>query len=134
MAISRKSYITVLELNEILNGSYSDDDDTKQLIYEASELISYHTLGKSDFVIEDSDSENNLKLATGYQVDYLSNNAMIDDDYDNGSVSIGRYSTSSNDSGNSEYKKIAPKCNRYLMNAGLLYRGADNHISYSDYD
>jgi len=134
MAISRKSYITVLELNEILNGSYADDDDTKQLIYEASELISYHTLGKSDFVIEDSDSENNLKLATGYQVDYLSNNAMIDDDYDNGSVSIGRYSTSSSDSGNSEYKKIAPKCNRYLMNAGLLYRGADNHISYSDYD
>ena len=133
MAVSRKQYISVDELNEIVNGDYADDNETLQLIYEASELISYHTLGKSDYVTVDSDVENLLKLATGYQVDYFANNVMIDDDYDTGSVSLGRYSVNEGTSGVAEYKKVAPKCNRYLMQAGLLYRGADYRMtSYID--
>lgn len=124
MTISRKQYITVAELNEILNATYDDNADTLQLIYEASEMIAYHTMDKSDYVTDETQL-NLLKLATAYQVDYLNDNEYIDSDYGNAGASLGRYSTGQASSGSEEWKKIAPKCNRYLNMANLLYRGAD---------
>jgi hypothetical protein len=64
---------------------------------------------------------NELKLATAYQVEYMKTG--IDDEYSSmgQSISIGKYSESSN-SNTSEYIKICPKSQRYLIMGGLLRR------------
>lgn len=138
MAITRIEYITIEELNEILGTSYpTNDDAVALLIKEASEIIDFHTLKRSSVTFNANSDEysiNNLKLATAYQVKYMQDNGMIDDDYEeNGeSFGLGRYSKSSGTSTNSankEWKKIAPKCNRYLQLANLLYRGLNGNIS-----
>ena len=142
MAITRKEYITVAELNEVLFTSFPDDNDTKKLIIEASELISYHTLKLSDVLFNETNPNvsrlDNLKIATAYQVEYFNNFVDVDSEYEeNGeSFGLGRYSNSvsgggSGNGGIKEWKKIAPKTNRYLQLADLLYKGADRGISRS---
>ena len=132
MPITRKQYITVAELNEVLFTSFADDTETNKLIIEASELISYHTLTKSDVIFEDvTDFRLDLlKIATSYQVQYFDDNSLIDSDYSdtNNSITLGRYSTSKSvetDASREEWRKIAPKTNRYLLEAGLLFRGLE---------
>ena len=133
MAITRLEYITVAELNEILNASFVDDTTTEQLIIEASELIEYATVKRSNHVFENNTDYrlNNLKLATAYQVAYNDDHFNIDTNYEeNGtSFSLGRYSKNQGGTGSAdvkEWKKIAPKTNRYLFLGGMLYAGADS--------
>jgi hypothetical protein len=126
MAILRKQYITVIELNEILNSVYADNATTNQLIIEASELISYHTVGKSDYVTVDPQL-NYLKLATAYQVSF-SEDAIDEYEVVGDSFGLGRLSQSNGGASNdraSEWKKISPKANQYLSLACLLYKGCD---------
>ena len=132
MAIIRLEYITVVELNEILNASFADNADTEQLIIEASELIEYHTVSRSTFIFDNDTAEplNYLKLATAYQVAYNDDNFNIDTEYEEtgSSFGLGRYSKNNGGSGGSdvkEWKKIAPKTNRYLTLGGMMYAGAD---------
>jgi len=125
MAILRKQYITYNELNEILDTSYSEKD-VHQLIIEASELISYHTVGKSDYVTTDPQL-NYLKLATAYQVSF-SEDAIDEYEVVGDSFGLGRLSQSNGGASNdraSEWKKISPKANQYLSLAYLLYKGCD---------
>ena len=117
--ITRSQYITVPELNTIINESYSDDADTIQKIYEASELIKQYCFKWQSNVDYTTDTApNNLKLATAYQVKYMVENPNIDDEYAGASksVSIGRTSenVSFGSNGSQEYRKIAPKAVRYL--------------------
>jgi len=134
MAITRKQYITVAELNEVLGTTYADDATNNLAIKEASELISYHTNTRSDVLFEATNPNveqlDNLKIGTAYQVQYVFDNQFIDDDYEdvNDSISLGRYSTSSSGGSSTagaskEWKKVAPKTNRYLLLANLRYTG-----------
>ncbi len=129
MAITRSQYVTVEELNTILGTSYSDDSTTALLIYEASELIKSHCydwvkISEDDYTTVTA--PNNLKLATAYQVQFNSENEGNDFEYAGASksVSIGKTSekTSFGSSGSQEFRKIAPKTQRYLIQSGLLNR------------
>jgi len=132
MAITRSEYITVLELQEILNDDgtlYPDDDVTTLKINEASETIKAHAyrfvnISEDDYTTDTA--PNDLKLATAYQVKYNDDNPAIDDEYASGndSETVGRTSIVSNtgESGAIEYKKIAPKSQRYLIQGNLIVR------------
>lgn len=122
MAITRTQYITVAELNEILGVStYTNSDLIK--IYEASELLEYF-MNNQYVEYDTSDAPNELKLATAYQVQY--NEGIDDNSYDssNEGYSLGKFSSNNSNSGsyNGEYKKIAPKSRRYLVEGGLTRR------------
>ncbi len=122
MAITRTQYITVAELNEILGVSiYTDDDLLK--IYEASELLEYF-MNNPYVEYDTSDAPNELKLATAYQVQYM--DSIDDNSYDSSSegYSLGKFSSNNSNGGtyNGEYKKIAPKARRYLVEGGLTRR------------
>lgn len=122
MAITRTQYITVAELNEILGVStYTNDDLLK--IYEASELLEYF-MNNSYVEYDTSDAPIELKLATAYQVQYMDN--IDDNSYDSSSegYSLGKFSSNNSNGGtyNGEYKKIAPKSRRYLVEGGLTRR------------
>lgn len=119
----RSEYITIAELNEILGTSYTEDN--KRDIYEASELIDYHTRGSSERYNTES-APKSLKLATAYQVEYNLNNPGLDDEWSSGtlSVSTGKTSVSSStgETGSAEYKKVSPKAHRELKKGGLINR------------
>ena len=122
MAITRTQYITVGELNEVLGSTYTDDAATLLLINEASETLENHMLNPTTYDVSSATDE--LKLATAYQVAY---EQEIDTNvYSSGSETItaGRTSISSNtgELGTTEYKKISPKAQRYLIKGKLLYR------------
>lgn len=122
MAITRTEYITVAELNEILGVStYTEDDLLK--IYEASELLEYF-MNNPYTEYDTSDAPNELKLATAYQVQY--NEGIDDNSYDssNEGYSLGKFSSNNSNSGgyNGEYRKVAPKARRYLVEGGLTRR------------
>lgn len=122
MAITRTQYITVAELNEILGVStYTNDDLIK--IYEASELLEYF-MNNPYVEYDTSDAPNELKLATAYQVQYM--DSIDDNSYDSSSegYSLGKFSSNNSNGGtyNGEYKKIAPKARRYLVEGGLTRR------------
>lgn len=124
MAITRTQYITTDEYNEITGGTATDLE-----IYESSELLEYHMRNTNDYEKDDTNGNiapNELKLATAYQVKYNQDNDGIDDSYanGNGSFSIGKYSESNStgEKGTTEYKKIAPKADRYLILGGLINR------------
>ena len=122
MAITRTQYITVAELNEILGVStYTNDDLIK--IYEASELLEYF-MNNSCVEYDTSDAPNELKLATAYQVQYME--SIDDNSYNSSSegYSLGKFSSNNSNGGtyNGEYKKIAPKARRYLVEGGLTRR------------
>jgi len=122
--MTRLQYITVDELQEVLCDSgeiYPNDESTLSKIYEASELLHQHCFRLNDY---DTDTApNNLKLATAYQVQYNDENSDIDNSYAgaSSSVSIGKTSesTSYGGSGSQEFRKIAPKSQRYLKDTGL---------------
>jgi len=122
MAITRTQYITVAELNEILGVStYTNDDLIK--IYEASEFLEYF-MNNPYAEYDTSDAPNELKLATAYQVQYM--DSVDDNSYDssNEGYSLGKFSSNNSNNGNfnGEYKKIAPKVRRYLVEGGLIRR------------
>jgi hypothetical protein len=122
MAITRTQYITVAELNEILGVStYTNTDLIK--IYEASELLEYF-MNDPYNEYDTLDAPTNLKLATAYQVQY--NEGIDDNSYDssNEGYSLGKFSSNNSNGGsyNGEYKKIAPKSRRYLVEGGLTRR------------
>jgi len=118
MAIERTQYITIEELNEILDVStYEASDEIK--IYEASELIKYQMRDRANSY-DTINAPLNLKLATAYQVSF--NEENDDNSYDNESFAIGKFSTSGNTSSKSLYNKISPKSRRYLIDGGLTRR------------
>jgi hypothetical protein len=126
MSITRTSYITVAELNEILGVStYTDTDLIK--IYEASEILKSFMFDSTDNngnEYDTSTAPTNLKLATAYQLKYMEEND--DDSYDSSSngFSLGKFSqnSSNNTPYNGEYRKISPKSRRYLVDGGLIRR------------
>jgi len=131
MAITRSQYVTVSELQEILNdkSSYLNNAETLLKIYEASETLKAHCyswslISASDYTT--ATAPNDLKLATAYQIQYNDNNLGIDDDYagSSSSYSLGKFSESVGITGNGtqEFQKIAPKAQRYLVQSGLLTR------------
>jgi hypothetical protein len=133
MAITRSQYITVDELQEILNDDgtlYPNNcDGTTNKIYEASELIKAHCWDWSEISADDyttATAPNDLKLATAYQVEYNDSNLGIDNEYAGAtkSISIGKTSetTSYGEGSSKEYQKIAPKTQRYLIQSGLVTR------------
>lgn len=75
MAVTRLAFITVLELNEILNKSFTDDADTNLMINEASEKIDHDLMCRVQYAIDNdllTERElDNVKLATAYQVDFI---------------------------------------------------------------
>ena len=120
----RTQYITVAELQEILNDmeTYPDDAETLLKIYEASELIKQFCWK----TVEDYTTvtaPDKLKLATAYQVKYMDDNPGMDSLYAGGSrsVSIGKTSESVayGGSGAQEWQKLSPKSKRYLLDADL---------------
>lgn len=121
MAIERTQYITIAELNEILGVSTYTDTDLIS-VYEASEFLEYFM---NDHInkYDTSNSPTNLKLATAYQVEYME--SINDNSYDTSmsGFSLGKFSMN-NGGGNSngEYKKIAPKSRRNLIEGGLTRR------------
>jgi len=122
MAITRTQYITVAELNEILGVStYTNSDLIK--IYEASELLEYF-MNNQYVEYDTSNSPNELKLATAYQIQYM--DSIDDNSYDSSSegYSLGKFSSNNSNGGtyNGEYKKVAPKARRYLVEGGLTRR------------
>jgi len=125
MGIQRSQYITVVELNELLNERYADDNSTKLLIKEASEVIDYHTRGISKRYDQET-APDDLKIAVADQVRYNEANYGIDLEWASGNVSIntGKTSFSKNtgETGSAEYKKISPKAHRHLKKAGLINR------------
>lgn len=125
MEITRSEYITVEELNLLVGGDYTDDQPTKLLINEASELIDYHTRGNSQKYDQET-APNDLKIATADQVRYNQVNYGIDLEWASGQVSVstGKTSFSKNtgERGSAEYKKISPKAQRHLLMAGLISR------------
>jgi len=130
MAIIRSQYITAVELQEILNDDgtlYPVDDTTTLKINESSELIKAHAyqwirISEDDYTTDTA--PNDLKLATAYQVKYNDDNAEIDTGYIGGeSFTIGKYTESGESKSSSqEFKKIAPKTQRYLIQGNLLSR------------
>jgi len=126
MAIVRSQYVTVAELNEILGVSTYTDLNIGTKIYEASELIKqfcfdYISISADDYTTVTA--PNNLKIATAYQVQYNDENPNIDYEYAGASksVSIGKTSESNiyGGAGSQEYRKIAPKAKRYLLDTSL---------------
>lgn len=127
MTITRSQYVTVTELQTILNDTtnYPDNGETLRLIYEASELIKAYCwkfATTTDYTT--ATAPNQLKLATAYQVKYAFDNPGMDNIYagNNHSVSIGQTSESVayGGSGSQEWQKLSPKAVRYLKdtNAG----------------
>ncbi len=121
----RSQYITVLELQTLLNDSvgYPNTDATLLKIYEASELIRafcWKFCGVEDYTTISAPDK--LKLATAYQVQYAKDNPGMDDIYagNNRSVSIGQTSESVayGGSGSQEWQKLSPKAIRYLKDTG----------------
>lgn len=112
--MDRTEYITTNEYNEIVG-----DECSELEIQEASELLCYHMNNNEEY--NSSTAPDNLKLATAYQVEYM--RTGIDEEYagQSQSISIGKYSESSNSS-TSEHIKICPKAQRYLVMGGLLRR------------
>jgi len=129
MAITRSQYLTVAELQTIMNdkSSYTNNNETLFKIYEASEQLKAHcyqwaTTTDYTTVL----APNALKLATAYQVYYNDNNSGMDDEYIGSSegFSLGKFSESKGVPGSTskEYQKIAPKAQRYLIQGGLISR------------
>jgi len=121
--ITRSQYITVVELNEILASDFVDDSTTLRKIYESSELLKQHCFKwqtSTDYTT--TTAPNNLKLATAYQVQYNDENSDIDNTYAGASSSVSISKTSESTSfggtGSQEFRKIAPKANRYLQDTG----------------
>lgn len=126
MAIERSQYITVAELNEILGVSTYTANNIGTKIYEASEIIKQHcfdfvSISGSDYTTDTAPK--NLKLATAYQVQYNDENPNMDYEYAGASksVSIGKTSETSSFGGvgSQEFRKIAPKAQRYLLDTKL---------------
>jgi transcriptional antiterminator len=127
MSITRTSYITVAELNEILGVSTYTIETIGTKIYEASEILKSFMFDSTDDngnEYDTSTAPTNLKLATAYQVKYMEEND--DDSYDSSSngFSLGKFSqnSSNNTPYNGEYRKISPKSRRYLVDGGLIRR------------
>lgn len=125
MAITRTQYITIAELNEILEVStYTEDNLIK--VYEASETLKYFMFDDVNSY-DTSNAPDNLKLATAYQTEYMIEND--DDTYDNssGGFSLGKFSQNEANSSNGgivngDYKKISPKARQYLFEGKLIKR------------
>ena len=132
MAVDRSQYISEAELREITGKTtddYPDGDATKLKIYESSELMKAHCyrwskISEDDYTV--STAPTDLKLATAYQVLYNDENPGIDSEYEGGSksISVGKTSETSNYGGvgSQEYRKIAPKAQRYLIQSDLITR------------
>lgn len=127
LANARTQYISIAEYAEIIGSGVVTDIQ----IQEASELLEYHMKNEQTFEVNDDNgylASDNLKKATAYQVKYNSDNEGIDDGYasGNGSFTIGKFSDSEStgEVGATEYKKIAPAAQRYLILEGLICRQA----------
>src|SRR5690606_27078132 len=111
---------TEADLAEYLGvGESQLPDDAGRLLERASELVDYLTLGR----INPGNPEHAkaAKLATCAQVESWLETEEVGDKQGNVKrFSLGRFSMDFGDQG---VPQVAPRAHRYLLLAGLLYRG-----------
>lgn len=113
--MSRPAFITGAEFVEITGSSYSP---SLIEINESSELIAYYLKNNLSSSWTDENCPELIKLATAYQLLYMTENN--DNEYGSQSFSIGKFSQSQGMSG--EYAKISPKARRYCLDSGYVNR------------